>query len=147
MNAPIAEGGTERGAVGEGHRLAGVVGVEAVPGPAAAAGPAVTADRAPVQDDEVAGGQAGHALADPLHDPGRLVAEQERVVVVDAALAIVQVGVADATGLHLHHGLAGARVRNENRLDRHRSALAQRDHATYRLRHRRCSLLWTVLWN
>ena len=41
--------------------------------------------------------------ADGLDDAGGLVAEQEREVVVDAALAVVQVGVADPAGLHLHH--------------------------------------------
>ena len=65
------------------------------------------ADRAPVEDDEVAGRDVGDAVADRLDDAGRLVAEQEREVVVDAALAVVQVGVADAAGLDLDHGLAG----------------------------------------
>ena len=45
-------------------------------------------------------------------DPGGLVAEQERELVVDAALAVVQVGVADPAGLHLHHGLTRPRVRD-----------------------------------
>ena len=49
---------------------------------------------------------------DRLHDSGGLVTEQEREVVVDAALAVVQVGVADAAGRHLHHRLAGTRVRD-----------------------------------
>ena len=40
-------------------------------------------------------------VAHRLDDAGGLVAEQEREVVVDAALAVVQVGVADAAGLHL----------------------------------------------
>ena len=38
-------------------------------------------------------------VADGLDDPGRLVAEQERELVVDAALAVVQVGVADPARL------------------------------------------------
>ena len=56
-------------------------------------------------------------VADRLHDAGGLVAEQEREVVVDAALAVVQVGVADPAGLHLHHRLAGAGVGDVDRLD------------------------------
>ena len=57
------------------------------------------------------GGDLGDALADRLDDAGGLVAEQERELVVDAALAVVQVGVADPAGLDLHHGLARARGR------------------------------------
>ena len=51
------------------------------------------------------------SVADRLDDAGRLVAEQEREVVVDAALAVVQVGVADPAGLDLHQRLARARGR------------------------------------
>ena len=54
---------------------------------------------------------------DRLDDAGRLVAEQEREVVVDPALAVVQVGVADPAGLDLHHRLARPRVRHVDRLD------------------------------
>ena len=49
-----AEGGGERRAVGQRHLLRGVVRGEAVPGPAAPAGPALAAHGPPVQDDEVA---------------------------------------------------------------------------------------------
>ena len=91
------------GAVLEGHLLGGVVGGEAVPRLAAVAGPAVAADRAPVEDHEVARRDVGDVRADRLDDARGLVAEQEREVVVDAALAVVQVGVADPAGLHLHH--------------------------------------------
>ena len=49
-----AQRGRQFGAVGQGHLLGGVERVEAVPGAAALAGPALTADRAPVEDDEVA---------------------------------------------------------------------------------------------
>ena len=58
------------------------------------AGAALAAHRAPVEDDEVARRDVGDAVADRLDDAGGLVAEQEREVVVDAALAVVQVGVA-----------------------------------------------------
>ena len=59
-----AERGGELGAVGEGHLLRRVVGGEAVPGASAAAGPALAADRAPVQDDVVAGCDVGDAVTD-----------------------------------------------------------------------------------
>ena len=49
--------------------------------------------------------------------PGRLVAEQEREVVVDAALAVVEVGVAHAARLHLHERLTGAGIGDDDRLD------------------------------
>ena len=80
------------------------------------AGPALAAHRAPVQDHEVAGRDVGDALAHRLDDPGRLVPEQEREVVVDAALAVVQVGVADPAGLHLHQRLTRTRVGDQHRL-------------------------------
>ena len=51
--------------------------------------------------DEVAGGEPVDARADRLDDARGLVAEQEREVVVDPALPVVQVGVADAARLHL----------------------------------------------
>ena len=45
------------------------------------------------------------------------MAEQEREVVVDAALAVVQVGMAHAAGLHLHQCLARPRVGDVDGLD------------------------------
>ena len=56
------------------------------------------ANRSPVQHDEVTRRDVDDVIADRLDDAARLVAEQERKVVVDAALAIVQIGVADAAG-------------------------------------------------
>ena len=56
------------------------------------------------------------------------MAEQEGEVVVDAALAVVQVGVADAARLDGDERLARAGVRHDDRLDRHRLALAPGDH-------------------
>ena len=99
MNAPMPSAGRQLGAVGERHLLRRVVGGEAVPGLALEAGAALAAHGAPVEDDEVAGRHVGDALADRLDRAGGLVAEQEREVVVDAALAVVQVGVADPAGL------------------------------------------------
>ena len=46
--------------------------------------------------------------------PGGLVAEQERVVVVDAALAVGQVGVADAAGLDVDDHLARAGIGDDD---------------------------------
>ena len=57
------------------------------------------------------GRHVGDVGADGLDDARRLVAEQEREVVVDAALPVVQVGVAHAARLHLHERLARARDR------------------------------------
>ena len=120
---------------GEGHLLAGVVGVEAVPGFAALAGAAVPAHGAPVEDDEVTGCEVGDAVADGFDDPGGFVAEQEGEVVVDAAFAVVQVGVADPAGLDRHDGFTRPGVGDHDRLDRHRVALLERHDSTNLLRH------------
>ena len=125
-----AERGGERRAVGERHLLGRVVGGEAVPGPTAPAGAAVAAHRAPVEDHEVAGRDAVDVGADRLDDARGLVAEQEREVVVDRALAVVQVGVAHAAGLHLHPHLARARVGHHDLLHFDRCALAACDHTS-----------------
>ena len=107
---PDAERRGELGAVGERHPLGRVVGGEAVPGLALEAGAALAAHRAPVEDDEVARRDVGDPRADRLDGAGRLVAEEEREVVVDAALAVVQVGVADAARLDADDRLAGTGV-------------------------------------
>ena len=112
-----AEGGGEGRAVGQRHLLRGVVGGEAVPGPAAPAGPAFAAHGPPVQDDEVARRQVRHAGADRLDDAGGLVPEEEGEVVVDAALAVVQVGVAHAARLDGDDRLARPGVGHQDRLD------------------------------
>ena len=104
-------------AVGQRHLLRGVVGVEAVLRLALEAGAALPADGPPVQDHEVADGHVGDALADRGHRARGLVAEQEREVVVDAALAVVQVGVAHPARLDVDDRLAGARVGHHDRLD------------------------------
>ena len=48
----------------------------------------------PVEDDEVAHLDVSDTGADALDDARRLVPEQERVLVVDSAVAVGQVGVA-----------------------------------------------------
>ena len=108
---PDAQRGREFGAVGQGHLLGGVERVEAVPGAAALAGPALPADGAPVEDDEVADLHVGDTLADGFDGAGGLMAEQERVLVVDAALAVGQVGVAYAARDDVDDHLARARGR------------------------------------
>ena len=45
-------------------------------------------------------------VADRLDGAGGFVAEQERELVVDAALPVVQIGVAHAAGLDRNHDLA-----------------------------------------
>ena len=127
-----AERRRQRHAV-ERHLLRGVVGAEAVPGPAPAARPALAAHRPPVQDHEVAGRHVGDVGADRLDDARRLVAEQERELVVDPALPVVEVGVAHAARLHLHERLARARVGHLDHLDR--------DRLLHRLGHHRPNLL------
>src|SRR5690606_15976287 len=77
----------------------------------------------------------GDALADRLDDAGGLVAEEERELVVDPALAVVQVGVADPAGLDLHHRFARPRVRHDHGLHRDRFALLVRDDPADLLRH------------
>src|ERR1700760_3887994 len=130
-----AQGRRQHGAVFQGHLLLGVVGVEAVPGATAQAGPALAADRAPVEDDEIPGLHVGHAVADRFDHPGRLVAEEVGEVVADAALTVVQVGVADPGGLDVHQGLARAGVRHQDRGDLDRRALFPGDHTLHALRH------------
>ena len=134
-----AEGGGERGAVGQRHLLRGVVGREAVPGPSPPARPALAAHGPPIEDDEVARRQVGDAGPDGLHEPGGLVPEEEGKVVVDAALAVVQVGVADAAGLDGDHRLARPRVGYDDRLERDRRTLLPRDHPAHLLSHARTS--------
>jgi hypothetical protein len=129
-----AERRAQRGAVGERHRLRCVATVEAIPRPTAPTRPAVTTRRPPRQDDVVTGRETDDALSHRLHDTRRLVAEEEREVVVDASLPVVQVGVADPAGLHAHERLARTRVGNHDRLDRDRLAFGVSDDAADLLR-------------
>ena len=81
------------------------------------------------------GRDGGDIRADGFDDAGRLVAEEERELVVDPALAIVQVGVAYAAGLDAHERLSGARVGHEHRRQLDRSALLPGDDASYLVNH------------
>ena len=108
----------------ERHRLGGVVGVEAQVVLALATRTTDPADRAPVEDDVVADLEPLHvALAERLDDARGLVAQQERVGVLDVALAVVQIGVAHPARLDLDHGLTGPGIGDDDRLDRDRLAL------------------------
>jgi hypothetical protein len=109
--------------------------VEAVLRLAPTTRPAVAAHCTPVQDHVVAGSDVGDAVADRLDHACGLVAEQEREVVVDAALAVVQVGVADAAGLDGHHGFARPRIGNDDGLHRHGFTLGAGDDASNFLTH------------
>ena len=115
--------GGEFGAVLEGHLLRRVVGGEAVLRAAPLAGTALPAHRAPVEDHEVPDRDRVHARADLFDDAGGLVAEQERELVVDPALAVGQVGVAHPARLHPHDHLTRARIRDRDRHDLHRRTL------------------------
>ena len=137
MKATDAEGGGELGAVFQSHLLRRVVCVEAVLRLTAAAGPAVAADGSPVEDHVVARLDVSHALADGFHQARRLVAEEEREVVVDAALAVVEVGVADAARLDGDECLSRTRIGHDNGLDLDWCALGAGDDSTYVLRHLR----------
>ena len=63
------------------------------------------------------------------------MAEQERVGVVDPALAIGQIGVTDAAGLDGDDDLAGAGVGDHDVDQYDRGTLCPRDHATHYLTH------------
>ncbi len=115
---------------GEGHLLPGVVRGEAVPGPPPQTGAALAAHRPPVEDDEVTGRHVGDVLPHGLHDARGLVPQQEREVVVDAALPVVQIGVADPAGLDPHQRLTRPGIGHDDRFQTDGGALALRDDST-----------------
>ena len=77
----------------------------------------------------------GHARTDGFHGARGLVPEQKRVLVVDAALAIRQIGVADPAGKDVDHDVAGSRVGDDHIGHLHRLTLLPRNHTTHRLSH------------
>ncbi len=85
------------------------------------------------------GCEVAHVRSDRLDDPGRLVAEEEGEVVVDPALAVVQVGVADAARLDGDDRLARPGVGHDDRLHGDGRALRRGDHAAHFLSHVRDS--------
>ena len=76
-----------------------------------------------MQHHEIPWGHVGHRVADAFHDPRRLVSQQEREVVVDTAVPVVQVGVADPTGEDPHDRISRPRVGYDDLLERHRDTL------------------------
>ena len=132
---PDSERRRELGPVGEGHLLGGIVGVEAVLGFALQARAAVAAHRSPVENHVVTGRNVGYIGTHRLHDSGCLVAQQERKLVVDPALAVVEVGVADPAGLDLHDRLARSGIGNDDCFDGDRFALRSGNNSTYFLCH------------
>ena len=75
------------------------------------------------------------AGADGLDHASRLVTEQERELVVDATLPVVEVGVADAARLHLHERLARPRIWHLDDHDRHGLLHRRSHHRSDLLRH------------
>jgi hypothetical protein len=108
---------------------------EAVPRLTAGAGATPTADGSPVEDHEVARGHVRDPVAHRVDDTGRFMPEKKRKVVVDATLAVVQVGVAHTAGLHRDARLARSRVRHHDADDLDRSALRPCDDPTKGLGH------------
>ena len=59
------------------------------------------------------------------------MAEEKRELVVDGAFSIVQIGMADAAGINLHHHLAGTRIGDVDKLNRDRLTLGSCYNRTY----------------
>ena len=123
------------GAVGQRHLLRGVERVEAVPRAAALTGSALSAHRAPVEDHEITRGDLGHARTDRFHDPCCFVSEEEGIGVVDSALAVGQIGVADAARMDRDDHLARTGVGNDDVDKFDRLAFAPSNHTAHRLTH------------
>ena len=124
---PDAQRRRQLGAVLEGHPLGGVVGVEAVPGR-----PRRHARHSPqtarqLRMTKSPGATSVTPSPTASTDAGRLVTEQERELVVDAALAIVQVGVAHTARLDPHDRLTRSGVGHQDGLHRDGRALSARD--------------------
>ena len=111
-----AQSGGERGSVEQCHLLRRVVRGEAVPGPPAPTGAALPADGAPIEDDEVAGREVTDVRSHGLDHACGLVAQEEGELVVDAALAVVEIGVADAAGPDGDDRLTRTGIRHDDRL-------------------------------
>ena len=75
------------------------------------------------------------ALSDRFDEPCGLVAKEERELVVDATLAIVQVGVADAARLNGNDGFTRAGVGDNDGLHRDWLALGLGNDSAYFLTH------------
>src|SRR5581483_933057 len=121
----------------------GIVGVEAVPRPAPAAGAAAAEHRTPVEDDEVTGSHGVDSLAYGFYHPGGLMSEQERKVVVDRALPVVEIRVAHTAGLHHDQRLTRTGVWHQHGFHRDRRSFGVRYYSPDLMTHRdlpRCSI-------
>ena len=78
------------------------------------AGATFAAHGAPVQNDEIAGGDVGHALADGFNHACCFMAEEERVSVLHVALLVGEVGVAHPAGLDPHDDVVRARLGDDD---------------------------------
>src|ERR1019366_1038365 len=114
MNAPIPNAGDSSVPSVKVIFLLRVVGVEAVLRLTSGARAELAAHGPPAQDHEVTRGDLGNTRTNRLDGTGGLVAEQERNLVVDLALAVVQIGVADAARGDLDDGLTGSRVGHDD---------------------------------
>src|SRR5690606_8821047 len=117
------------------HLLFGVEGVEAQMRAAALARAALAAHRTPVQNHEITGCHVGDAGTDRLHGARGLMPQQERELVVDPALAVVQIGVADAAGLDVDNDLARPWVGDHDLHHLDRLTFCPGDHTSHRLSH------------
>ena len=142
-----AERGRQLGSVLQRHLLRGVERGEAVVRLALAARPARAAHGAPVEDHVVAGRDARDVGPDRFDGAGGLVAEQERKVVVDAALAVVEVGVAHPARLHVDHRFARPGVGHDDRLDADGLALRHCDDAADFVWHSDSNLVVRIILN
>ncbi|BBY61764.1 hypothetical protein MHEL_00070 [Mycolicibacterium helvum] len=108
------QGRRQLGAVGQRHLLGGVMGIEAVPRAATLTRPALTTHRTPIQDHEITRHDIGHAGTNRLHRARGLMAQQERILVVDTALAISQIGMTHTARHHRDHHLTRPRIGNDD---------------------------------
>src|ERR1035438_5246409 len=113
---------------------------KAVPGPPPPAGTTLSAHRAPIQHDEIAGLDQSDVRPDFLYHARCLMSEKEGEVVANPAIAVVQIGMADTARLDADNGFTRSRIRHHYRHQRHRLALGQCNDSLD-LRHHRVLLI------
>ena len=134
-----AEGGGELRAVLEGHLLGGVESGEAVLRFTTLTGTALATHGAPVENDEVAGGDVGDAVTDGFYHSGGLVAEEEGERVFHVTLLVGEVGVAYAARLDLHDNVVRTRLGDANGGELYRLTLGGRNDCLYLIHARYCN--------
>ena len=100
---------------------------KAVPGPASPAGTTFSAHRAPIQHDEIAGLDRRDVRPDFVYYARGLVSEKKRKFVANAALAVVQIGVADTARLGADDDLTRPRIRHHYSYQRYWLPLGHRN--------------------